>query len=58
MEGFDINQLILGKLESDVREDDVREFIIEVLKIEQESVSNRGRIKEYERALAKYVKTE
>ena len=56
MQGVVINKLILEKLQSAVKEDDVRNFVIDVLKIEQES--GRFRMKDYEKTLAKYVHME
>ncbi len=55
---LEINQLIREKLHADVKDQDTRNFIEDILKIERDYKPKRGKINEYEKTLAKYVRME
>ena len=54
----DINPLILEKLDSNVLNPDTRNFLEDILVIERDHKTSRGKMAEYEKALAKYVRVE
>ena len=59
MEKTEINPLIKQKLSADVKDKNMHDFIVDILKIEREHRDNKGKIiDEYERTLAKYVRRE
>lgn len=57
MKWIEINPAIKEKLANDIKDDNVRNFILEVLKIEQDHEGRVGKRKKYESALAKYART-
>lgn len=52
----EINPLIQEKLSSDVTDTKLREFIKEILVIERDHRAKTGKMKKYEKALARYVR--
>ena len=52
----DINPLILEKLASNVWNPDTRNFLEDILTIERDYKARKGKMAEYEKALAKYVR--
>ena len=57
MKKSEINPLILEKIASDVKDASLRSFIEEILIIEQDYPSKRGKMREYEKALAKHMRS-
>lgn len=51
-----INPLIKEKLYKDVKDQSLRDFIEDILNIENEYQARRGINKEYEKILSKYVR--
>lgn len=58
MEKTEINPLIKQKLGADVKDKNMHGFIVDILKIERNHRADKGKIDEYEKALAKYVRIE
>lgn len=50
-----ISDLIKEKIESTVNDNSIRDFIYELIDIEQEFEGPRGKLKEYEEKLHKYA---
>ena len=53
---LEINQLIKEKLVLVVKNEDVQKFVEDILKIERDYKTKPGKIKEYEKRLAKYIR--
>ena len=58
MEELEINRLIKEKLATGVQDLSSRNFIEDILRIERDYQAKRGKIREYERILARYVRME
>ena len=58
MSVHDINPLIRQKLVSDVEDVNLRNFLEDILAIERDYKARKGKMNEYEKALAKYVRVE
>lgn len=58
MNWIEINPLIQEKLKHDIKDDNVREFILDVLTVEQNYDRPRGILSEYKRKLEKHIPEE